>query len=104
MKPKMPMELDVETTYNVLFGEIYNLTQKAKKIFHSTDVDLLRKQEMINHLEARACGLCDAIRILGYEIRTADGDIATSSMMSEFFYYSQMTRIAIRKNESKEHS
>ena len=97
MKSKMPKELDVETTYNVLFGEIYNLTQKAKKIFYNTDIDLLRKQEMISHMEARACGLCDAIRVLGYEIRTPDGDVATSSMISEFFHYSQMVKVAINK-------
>lgn len=97
MKNKLPKELDVETTFNTLFNQIYVHLTEAETIFHNPKLDLHQKQTSIHHLSARACGICDAIRVLGYEIRNADDSLSIQEPMNKFFFLEQSIDIEVRK-------
>ena len=97
-KIKFPKELDTETTFNMLFEGIVNLYESANKLYMRNENKLTKSEiyESIKHTHSRACGLCDAIRLLGYEVRD-DGVIVTDEYMHKLFALEQSAETEKKK-------
>lgn len=53
--------------------------------------------EIIRHTNSKACGICDAIRLLGYEVRNDGGLIVTDEYMNKLFALEQSAKIEMEK-------
>lgn len=98
-KIKFPKELDTETTFNMLFEGIVNLYESANKLYMRNENKLTKSEiyESIKNTHSRACGLCDAIRLLGYEVRNDDGVIVTDEYMHKLFALEQSAETEKKK-------
>lgn len=80
MKNKMPKELDPETVFNILHKALYDAVENATSTFNCKTISVEQKQKTIHHIDARACGICDAIRLLGYEVYDGNIDVTRKPM------------------------
>ena len=98
-KVKFPNELDTESTYNVLVKGVFDLYESANRLYMRNEKKLTKSQiyEIIRHTNSKACGICDAIRFLGYEVRNDGGLIVTDEYMNKLFALEQSAKIEMEK-------
>lgn len=96
-RSKKPSALDVDDVFNDLFATLWSYAENAEKLYHDTSLTLERRYECIKHTMSRACGIIDAINILGYDVRGADGQRVTDKPYGKLFYLEQAAEIELRK-------
>ena len=99
MKNKLPKELDPEDVFNKITRAMYEHMQNGKQIARDDTLTLEQRYKTVTHLGARIAGMDDVLRLLGYEVRGADGRLVTANF--SLFYEEQTLLIELRKQEKE---
>lgn len=98
---KLPKELDPEDVYNKLRKMIFDFAKDAQELNANENIAKEQKYESIKHIGARACGVCDVIRELGYDVRNEQGAMLTKRDMNKLFALEQSNQIEMEKQRKE---
>ena len=97
MANKLPKSLDPQDTFNKVYRKMHETYDAAEEIYYNADFTLEEKLEVIAHSSARASGMADMLRELGYEVRNSQGILLPQLVMNKFYALKQRVELDIRR-------
>ena len=85
IKNKMPKTLDPIDVFNTSHKKMHEMYASAESIYYSFEFSSEEKLEVISCSCARASGIADMLRELGYEVRDSQGILVTQAVMNKFY-------------------